>query len=110
MAWRGITATAPMGLPQKPKLPPISPIGPKVFVQLDPIGQAGAAPTSHNKRTTLLSTESNTPVKPEPDRPPERVKMVTVLPMLSHRESKMQFDINSIVFPPFQDFLSLCFG
>jgi hypothetical protein len=110
MACSGITATAPIGLPIKPKLlPPKSPPqGPKALVQLEPIGQAGGAPTSHSKRTHSLSADNSTPVKPEPEMPPERVKIVTVLPMLSHRDSKRQFPQKSImVFPPYRIFNSL---
>ena len=105
----GITATAPIGLPQKPKLGAISPQGPKALVQLEPTGQAGGAPTSHSSRTTSLSAVSSTPVKPLPEMPPERVKIVTVRPMLSHRDSSRNIPQNSMVFPPlFCIYVILC--
>ena len=102
MACKGIKATEPIGLPQKPKSGFISPQGPKVFVQLEPTGQAGGAPTSHKMRTHSLSADSKTPVKPEPDMPPDTVKMVMVLPILSQRDASRPLPQNSTMIPPFE--------
>ena len=78
----GITQTAPRGLPIKPpnSLSTI-PTGVITSVQVLPIGQAGGAPMSANKRTQWQSAVKRTPVKPLPDRPPLVVKIVTVWPI-----------------------------
>jgi hypothetical protein len=63
-------AGKPKPRPEFPKLPNPA--------QLEPIGHAGAAPTSQRRRMQLQSQLTKTPVNPLPDKPPLLVKTVTV--------------------------------
>ena len=87
----GISVIEPSQPPQAgPGLQLQPPMGP---VQQLPSGQEGGNPMDVISLTTDGSTATNTPVKPEPDKPPLVVKIVTVLPIyltrLSNKKSTL---------------------